>query len=123
MEDDTRANYGRHVPTGWLHLAHLRALDEDKRRKAPRAFVLRETSIEALAHLGPRAFAEIDGEVVNTALFVLAKEEPPPHLRLTAFRFVGPKSLEEKDALLREAIRLLVGKAAADEPRRKGSAS
>lgn len=84
-----------------------------------RGFWSQLTSIEALAHLGPRAFAETDGEAVNTALFVLAKEEPPPDLRLTAFRFVGPKSPEEKDALLRAAIPSLVGKAAADGPRRK----
>lgn len=93
----------------WMFLrsfADLRALDEEKRQKAPRGFggVLRETMIEALAHLGPRAFAEIGGEVVNTALFVLAKAEPRPDHRLTAFRLVGPKSPEEKDALLRQAI-------------------
>ncbi|WP_447972353.1 Eco57I restriction-modification methylase domain-containing protein [Nitrospira sp. Kam-Ns4a] len=93
----------------WMFLrsfADLRALEEKKMRKAPRAFrgVLRETTIETLAHLGPRAFAEIGGEVVNTALFVLAKAEPPPEHRLTAFRLVGPKSPEEKDRLLREAI-------------------
>lgn len=93
----------------WMFLrsfADLRALDEEKMRKAPRAFrgLLRETSIETLAHLGPRAFAEIGGEVVNTAMFVLARTEPSPDHRLTAFRLVGPKSPEEKDALLREAI-------------------
>lgn len=87
----------------WMFLrsfADLRALDEEKRRKAPRAFggVLRETTIETLAHLGPRAFGEIGGEVVNTALFVLAFAEPRPEHRLTAFR------PEEKDGLLREAI-------------------
>jgi SAM-dependent methyltransferase len=96
----------------WMFLrsfADLRALDEDKRKKAPRAFagVLRETTIEELAHLGPRAFAEIGGEVVNTVLFVLAKHEPPPTHRLTAFRLVGPKSPDEKDTLLREAIATL----------------
>jgi SAM-dependent methyltransferase len=93
----------------WMFLrsfADLRALDDAKRKKAPKAFtgVLRETSIEALAHLGPRAFGEVTGEVVNTALFVLANAEPPPEHRITAFRLVGPKSPEEKDALLREAI-------------------
>ncbi|MBI2837086.1 MAG: hypothetical protein HYX75_02135 [Acidobacteria bacterium] len=96
----------------WMFLrsfADLRALDGEKRKKAQRAFggVLREATIEALAHLGPRAFAEIGGEVVNTALFVLAKAKPAPDHRLTAFRLVGPKSSEEKDSLLREAIRPL----------------
>ncbi len=96
----------------WMFLrsfADLRALDEEKMRKAPRAFrgILRETTIEALGHLGPRAFAEIGGEVVNTAMFVLSKAEPAQDHRLTAFRLVGPKSPEEKEALLRDAIRSL----------------
>jgi len=38
------------------------------------------------------------------ALFVLARAVPAPDHRLTAFRLVGPKSPEEKDRLLREAI-------------------
>ncbi|MBI4562777.1 MAG: hypothetical protein HY724_12095 [Candidatus Rokubacteria bacterium] len=103
--------------------ADLRALDEEKLQKAPRAFkgVLRQTTIEALAHLGPRAFAEIGGEVVNTAVFVLARSEPGPNHRLTAFRLVGPKSPEEKDALLREAIHSLRHQAAANPPPKVGT--
>ena len=47
----------------WMFLrsfADLRALDDEKRKKAPKAFggVLRETSIEELAHLGEHAFHE-----------------------------------------------------------------
>jgi hypothetical protein len=96
----------------WMFLrsfADLRALDDDKRKKMPRAFggVLRDTTIETLAHLGPRAFAEISGEVVNTACFVLAAAAPPADHRLTAFRLIGPKSPEEKDALLLSAIAAL----------------
>lgn len=111
----------------WMFLrsfADLRALDEEKMRKGPVVFagVLRETTIEALAHLGPRAFAEIGGEVVNTALFVLARAEPAPHQRLTAFRLVGPKSPEEKDALLREAIGSLVREVPQCESRAGGIA-
>lgn len=84
----------------------LRAMEEEKLRKAPRAFrgVLRETTIETLAHLGPRAFAEIGGEVVNTTLFVFSRAAPRSQHRLTAFRVVGPKSPEEKDSILRAAI-------------------
>jgi hypothetical protein len=93
----------------WMFLrsfADLRALDDEKRKKMPKAFggVLRETRIETLAHLGPRAFSEIGGEVVSTVLFVLARVAPQPGDRLTAFRLVGPKSPEEKDALLRQAL-------------------
>lgn len=93
----------------WMFLrsfADLRALDDDKMREAPRAFrgVLRETTIETLAHLGEHAFAETAAAGAFVALFVLARVEPQPDHRLTAFRLVGPKSLEEKEALLRQAI-------------------
>ncbi len=96
----------------WMFLrsyADLRALDEDKRKKMPRAFggILRDTTIETLAHLGPRAFGEISGEVVNTACFVLAVTPPWAEHRLTAFRLIGRKSPEEKDALLLSAINSL----------------
>lgn len=66
--------------------------------------LLRETTIEALAHLGPGAFGEISGEVVNTVLFSLTKAAPDSDHRLTAFRLIGPKSPEEKDRLLRQAL-------------------
>lgn len=96
----------------WMFLrsfADLRALDDDRRKKMPRAFggILRDTTIENLAHLGPRAFAEISGEVVNIALFVIAAATPAADHRLTAFRLIGPKSPEEKDALLLSAIHSL----------------
>jgi SAM-dependent methyltransferase len=93
----------------WMFLrsfADLRALDEGKMRRAPRAFrgVLRDTCVEALAHLGEHAFAETAAAGAFVAMFVLRKAEPGKDHRLTAFRLVGPKSPEEKDALLREAI-------------------
>ena len=104
----------------WMFLrsfSDLRALDGDKRRKMPRAFggVLREATIEALAHLGPRAFAEISGEVVNIAAFVIAATSPSPEHQLTAFRLVGPRSPEEKDALLLRAIQSLNEEQSSDE--------
>lgn len=93
----------------WMILrsfSDLQALDREKIRKAPRAFLgpLRETTIEMLAHFGPWAFAEIGGVVVNTAMFVVGRTEPPADHRLTAFRLVGPKRPEEKEALLKKAV-------------------
>jgi hypothetical protein len=93
----------------WMFLrafTELRALDEDKLKKAT-GFkgILRDTSIETLAHLGAGAFGEISGEVVNTVLFTLAKHIPDDEHRLTAFRLIGPKSPEEKDTLLRHSIK------------------
>jgi len=111
----------------WMFLrsyAELRAVDEDKAKELGKgAFkgVLRDTSIETLAHLGPGAFSEISGEVVNIALFTLAKREPTPEHRLTAFRLIGPKSPEQKDRLLRQALQVgTAGVAAREETIRTG---
>jgi SAM-dependent methyltransferase len=90
----------------WMFLqsyADLRALSDEDRKSAPRHFggVLRDTTIELLAHLGPRAFTEISGEVVNTALFVLSRFVPEENHTLTAFRLVGLETPEEKAVVLR----------------------
>src|SRR5260370_36282181 len=58
----------------WMFLrsfAELRAMPEEKLGEAYKkglfTGLLRETSIEALAHLGPKAFEEITGQVVPSA--------------------------------------------------------
>ena len=95
----------------WMFLrsfVEMRAVDEDRLKDlGTGAFkgLLRDTTIETLAHLGPRAFAEISGEVVNIALFTLAKAAPSEEHRLIAFRLIGPKSPQQKDRLLRESIK------------------
>ena len=93
----------------WMFLrsfADLRALDDEKRKKAPKAFsgVLRETATEALAHLGEHAFEDPAAAGAFVVAFVLARSVPRAEHRLTAFRLIGPKSPEGKDAILREAI-------------------
>ncbi len=98
----------------WMFLpsfADLRALDEEKRKRAPRAFagLLRETTIETLAHLGEHAFEDAQAAGAFVTAFVLARSAPAPEHRLTAFRLIGPKSPEEKDAILRQAIASLAG--------------
>lgn len=45
--------------------------------EALRRRVLDQVAIEVVAHLGPGAFAEIGGEKVNTAAFVLRREDDP----------------------------------------------
>lgn len=105
-----------HPPTqeGVLYTDSFRL---QKRVKSSRAFggVLRETTIEALAHVGEHAFHDAAAAAAFAALFLRAKAEPPPEHRLTAFRLVGPKSPEEKDALLREAIGTLAFEAGRGE--------
>jgi nucleotide-binding universal stress UspA family protein/SAM-dependent methyltransferase len=94
----------------WMFLrsfAELRAVDSDKLDLLnDDAFpgLLRGTTLETLAHLGPNAFGEIGGEVVNTALFTLSVASPSLEHRLTAFRLVGPKNPEEKNSLLIQAL-------------------
>ncbi|MFQ5791753.1 MAG: Eco57I restriction-modification methylase domain-containing protein, partial [Acidobacteriota bacterium] len=66
--------------------------------------LLRDTTIETLAHLGEHAFDDPAAAGAFVALFVLANGAPSATHWLTAFRLVGPKSPEEKDSLLRTAI-------------------
>lgn len=96
----------------WMFLssfAKLRALEEEELRGVgPGVFkgLLRETTLETLAHLGPGAFGEISGEVVNSVLFVLANVAPSPEHHLTAFRLIGPKSSADKDASLLASVKI-----------------
>ncbi|MCG8347004.1 MAG: BREX-1 system adenine-specific DNA-methyltransferase PglX [Chloroflexales bacterium] len=94
----------------WMFLrsfAELRAVPEEKladaRKKGQVLGLLRESTIEALAHLGPNSFEEISGEVVQNVMFVLANAAPHPEHRMTALRLVGLKSGAEKARVLREA--------------------
>jgi len=67
--------------------------------------LLRETSIEALAHLGPGAFAEISGEVVNIALFTLRNAPPTPEHKMVALRLVGVIETARKAEILSDQNR------------------
>ena len=104
----------------WMFLrsfADLRAVESAKlQRSSTFRGLLRDAAFESLAHLGPGAFGEISGEVVNIALFVLVKREPEIEHRFTALRAVGPRSPEEKAALLREAIARHRGEAGKSHP-------
>ena len=90
----------------WMFLrsfARLRALPEGELPATPRdAFkgLLRETSIRDIAHLGPCAFSEVSGEVVNSVLFTTCKTPPDERHHFTALRLVGLRSPAEKQAAL-----------------------
>jgi len=94
-------------PSGYLGMVTQQSWMFLRSFAALRARVLEEDTITTIAHLGPRAFEEIGGEVVNIALFTLRTTPPEPEHRLTAFRLVGPKSPLEKETLLRQAIQSL----------------
>ena len=69
-----------------------------------RQYVLDNATVTTLAHLGPRGFEEIGGEVVNVALFSLRLQPAQADHRMTGFRITGPRSPTEKNRVLREAI-------------------
>jgi hypothetical protein len=91
----------------WMFLrsfAGLRAAPAEKLAMKPRkpefSGLLRETTIEDLAHLGPHGFEEIGGEVVQNAMFVLNQAIPHQDHRIIAIRLVGLKSAIEKEQML-----------------------
>lgn len=90
----------------WMFLrsfAELRAVEEDKLKKLKAgAFrgLLRDTTIETLAHLGEHAFNDSSAAGAFVVLFTLTNIEPRPEHRITAFRLIGQKSSEEKERLM-----------------------
>src|SRR6266702_1908557 len=91
----------------WMFLrsfAELRAVPAEKQiggqKKDAFTGILRKTSIEVLAHLGPNAFEEIVGEVVQCAMFTMQNREPRKEHSMVAFRLVGVKSARQKAEVL-----------------------
>ena len=91
----------------WMFLSgytELRAMPDEKLvgelKKNPFTGILRETSMETLAQLGPYGFEEIGGAVVQSAMFVLKKSLPSSYHRIMAFRLVGSQNSKEKAELL-----------------------
>ncbi|HQQ67170.1 MAG TPA: N-6 DNA methylase, partial [Thermotogota bacterium] len=66
-----------------------------------RKLLLEKASIPSLAHLGPRAFKSISGEIVNTVAFVLEKGETQ---RPGSFHDVKDLDYEKKIETLRESL-------------------
>jgi type II restriction/modification system DNA methylase subunit YeeA len=64
-----------------------------------RSRMLREKTLETMAHLGARAFGSISGEVVQTTAFVL-KNRSIRGYQPVFFRLVGGNEAEKRDALL-----------------------
>ncbi len=75
----------------WMFIASF----EEMRRH-----LLRTRTIRVLAHLGPKAFESIGGEVVQTAAFVLQNAPPRDHTPAFA-RLVDGKAADKRQALLR----------------------
>lgn len=72
-----------------------------------REVLLGATAIESMAHVGPRAFAEVTGEKVNTTAFVLRREQLEMERREalgTYFRLVKEPDAESKRAAFEQAL-------------------
>lgn len=68
-----------------------------------RESILDNHTILSMAHLGPRAFDSIGGEVVSTTAFVIENAQHPEY-KGAYIRLVDGNSEAEKDTWLREAI-------------------
>jgi hypothetical protein len=91
----------------WMFLRNfvdLRAISDQQlesyRKNKWFAGLLRDTIIEVLAQLGPNAFEEIKGEVVQSVMLVLLNGIPNSQQRIVAFRLLGLKSAREKAQVL-----------------------
>lgn len=78
----------------WMFLSSFEKL----RRK-----ILDEKCIATMAHLGPRAFDTIGGEVVSTTSFVI-QNAPLPEYKGTYIRLVDGNNEAEKASMLKETI-------------------
>ena len=67
-----------------------------------RSLLLETTVIESMAHLGPRAFAEVTGEKVNTTAFVLRREQLEMERR--GARGLYFRLVKEPDALSKRTV-------------------
>jgi len=92
----------------WMFLSsftELRAIPKEKlvseRSKDLFTGLLRETGVEALAHLGANAFEEISGEVVQSVMFVLRNRIVKADHKTIVFRLVGSKNVQEKSIYLK----------------------
>jgi hypothetical protein len=87
----------------WMFLSSyskLRVSKEDTKSSNFKG-VIREVTIETIAHLGTGAFSEISGEVVNVACFVMNNTKPTNNSRISALRLVGIRDIGEKAKYLK----------------------
>ena len=83
----------------------LRTIDKVKKgQRIPFNGLLNDTSIQNIVHLGPNAFEEIGGEVVNCVLFTLQKKSPINTHRINCYRLVSADNPLKKIEILKNAI-------------------
>src|SRR5581483_7213372 len=82
------------TPQNWLFLGSYQDF---------RIETARQTKIDILATLGPRAFETISGEVVNTSLFVASKTAPGEPSSYAGIDCNDGKDAEAKEAKLAQS--------------------
>jgi hypothetical protein len=91
---------------GWMFasgMAGFRAASSSTDSHLASGF-LETSGLETVAHLGPRAFTEISGEVVSTVLFVFRPESTDTDNRVIALRVVEEVSPQHKADKLRRDV-------------------
>jgi len=95
----------------WMFLqsfADLRAVSSEQliesQQQGKFTGLLRETTIEALAHLGPNAFEEISGHVVQTVLFVFLHATPESRHTVTTRRIAGTEQAGPPSLMLSSSL-------------------
>ncbi len=86
----------------WMFLhnfTELRAVTDKKlsleQKKGAFLGILRETSVESLAHLGPHSFEEISGEVVQSNMHIIRKSVPKLDNYINSFSLIKLISPQE----------------------------
>ncbi len=87
------------LPTGFISMITMDSWMFGDDFNNARSVINSNTSLVTNAHLGPRAFDEISGEVVQTCAFVLIPHSIKSHAG-SYFRLVEPRSSEAKRLLL-----------------------
>jgi hypothetical protein len=77
----------------WMFLGTLEQL---------RKWLLSNMKIRVLAHLGPGAFSEIGGEVVNTAMFCICKSPPDKNGKSRFISAVKVKDVKGKEEVIKK---------------------
>jgi len=71
-----------------------------------REFILKETCIQTLPHLGEHAFSDPGAAGAFVVLFTLANKKPEEEHRLVAFRLIEPSSSVDKIVSLNNVLRI-----------------
>jgi hypothetical protein len=97
----TNSYVGMVTQQSWIYKKDFDSLRGEKKGNG----LLNNSIVESLADLGPRAFADISGEVVSTVLTVIRDSVPESAHRYRAFRLVDIKPARKKEEVIKNLIK------------------